>query len=239
MDHQQSAGFVIWLTGMRRAGKSTLAAQLGTRLQAAGFRAELLDEDGEAKSILGLEGLGNSKDDHATVVRRLGYAARLIARAGGIAVCAALSPYRDARNDVRKDSKRFVEVFVDCGMEALHGRDPKGVYRKALAGELTGVPGVDVPYEPPAHAEVVLHTDHDGVDACAQAVFQGLVAARMIAPADFGRLTGGLRPKRARPTPAPAAARKGGRGKLAAKAAARKTPRKATTRTSNAAKRRK
>jgi adenylylsulfate kinase len=236
MDNQQSAGFVIWLTGMRRAGKSTLATQLAARLRAAGYRAELFDEDGEAKAILGLEGLGASKDDHALVVHRIGYVARHVARAGGIAVCAALSPYRDARNDVRKDARRFLEVFVDCAMEALQARDPKGVYRKALAGELTGIPGIDVPYEPPAHAEVTLHTDRDGVDACIQAVLQGLVSARLIAPADFGRLTGGQRPKRSKPAPA---ARGGGRGKLAAKAAARKTPRKVAARTPNPAKRRK
>jgi adenylylsulfate kinase len=236
MDNQQTTGFTIWLTGMRRAGKTTLATQLVARLQAAGFRAELLDEDGEAKTILGLDGLGTSKDDHATVVRRLGYVARLVARGGGIAVCAALSPYRDARTELRKDPRKFVEVFVDCEMEALQARDPKGVYRKALAGELTGVPGIDVPYEPPAHAEVVLHTDRDSIDACAQAVFQGLVATRLIAPADFGRLTGGLRPKRSKPAPA---ARSGGRGKLAAKAAARKAPRKVAARTPNRAKRRK
>ena len=234
MDNQQSTGFTVWLTGMRRAGKTTLAAELVKRLQLAGFRADLFDEDGEAKSVLGLDGLGASKDDQATITRRLGYVARHVGRAGGIAVVAALSAYRDARNELRKEPRRFVEVFVDCAMEALQTRDPKGLYRKALAGELTGIPGVDVPYEPPTHAEVVLHTDQAGVEPCVQQVFQTLVTMRLIAPADFGRLTGGLRPKRARP-----AARGAGRGKLAAKAAARKAPRKVAARRPSPAKRRK
>jgi len=232
MELQQGTGFVIWLTGMNRAGKSTLAAQIATRLGAAGRRVDLLDENGDAGVLL--SGLGASKEDHATAVKRLGFVAKAVARGGGVAVCAALSPYRDAREALRREARRFVEVFVDCAMEKLQERDPEGIYRRALAGELTQVPGVDVPYEPPAHAEVVLRTDQEPVVASVTRVFQALVDLKYVGPTEFGRLTGGQRPKRARP------AGKAGKGRrsAAARAAARRTSRKAPRAAARAKRRR-
>jgi len=234
MDMQQGSGFVIWLTGMNRAGKSTLAAQLVKRLAAAGRKAELLDEDGEAAALL--EGLGTTKEDHARAVARLGFVAKAVARSGGIAVCAALSPYRDARDQLKREARRFVEVFVDCSMEKLQQRDPQGIYRRALAGELKQVPGVDVPYEPPTHADVTVHTDQLAVEEAGTKVFQSLVDQKLVGPAEFGRITGGLRPKRAKP----ARAARGGaaRRKLGAGAAARKAPKKVTARTARSTRRR-
>ena len=232
MENQQGNGFVIWLTGMNRAGKSTLAAHLATRLAAAGRHVELLDEDGAAAVLLG--GLGASKDDHAKAVARLGFAAKAVMRAGGVAVTAALSPYRDAREQLRKEARRFVEVFLDCSMEKLQERDPEGVYKRALAGELKDVPRVDVPYEPPAHADVTVHTDQLPVAEAAARVFQSLVDLKYVGPTEFGRLTGGLRPRRGKAKPARGkAAAKG-----AAKGAARKAPRKAAARTAKPAKKR-
>ncbi len=233
MDTQQTTGFVIWLTGMERAGKSSLAAQLAQRLSAASRRVELLDEDGDAAVLL--EGLSSSKDDVGSAVRRLGFVAKAVLRAGGVAVCAALSPYREAREHLRREARRFVEVFVDCGMEALQKRDPEGIYRRALAGELKQVPGVDVPYEPPSHADVVIHSDQESIEQAATRVFQALVDLKYVGPTEFGRLTGGLRPKRAKPGKA---ARGGGRRKLAAKAAARKLPKKVAARTAKPTRRR-
>lgn len=229
----QGAGFVIWLTGMNRAGKSTLAEHLVERLAAAGRKAELIDEDGQAGMLL--EGLATSKDDRRKAVVRLGYVAQAVMRAGGIAVCACLSPYRDAREALRKEARRFVEIFVDCSMEKLQQRDGQGVYKRALAGEIRDVPGVDVPYEPPARPEVTVHTDQLSVDEAGTRIFQALVDNRYIGPAEFGRLTGGLRPRRGKPAKA---ARNGARKKLDAKAAARQAPRKVAARTPKAAKRR-
>ncbi len=233
MDTQQANGFVIWLTGMNRAGKSTLAGRLASRLAAAGRRVELLDENGDASLLL--EGLGPSKDDHGKAVARLGYVAKATMRSGGVAVCAALSPYRDARDQLRKEARRLVEVFVDCSMDKLQERDPDGIYKRALAGELKQVPGVDVPYEPPSHADVTIHTDQVAVEEAATRVFQALVDLKYIGPTEFGRLTGGLRPRRGKPGKA---ARGNSRKKLAAKAAARKAPRKVAARTANSARRR-
>jgi adenylylsulfate kinase len=233
METQAQPGFIVWLTGMNRAGKSTLAGQIAARLTAVGRPAELLDEDGAARMLL--EGLGSSKDDHAKAAARFGYVAKAVMRAGGVAVCAVLSPYREAREAIRKEARRFIEVFVDCGMEELQRRDAAGIYKKALSGELKDVPGVDVPYEPPSHAEVTVHTDQLSPTDAAQRIYQAMVDARYLTPADFARITGGLRPRR---SPAKASSRGGARRQLSARAAARKAPRKNNLRGAKAAKRR-
>jgi adenylylsulfate kinase len=235
MDAQQNTGFVIWLTGMNRAGKSTLAAHVAAKLGAVGRHVELIDEDGAAGMLL--EALGSSKDDHAKAVARLGFVAKAVMRSGGIAVCAALSPYRDAREQLRKEARRFVEVFVDCSMEKLQQRDPEGIYRRALAGELKQVPGVDVPYEPPAHADVIIHTDQVPVAEAGTRVFQALVDLKLIGPAEFGRITGGQRPRRGKPAKAGKAARGRAGKKSQGGAAARKAPRKVAARTAKPARR--
>jgi adenylyl-sulfate kinase len=219
----QPTGFVIWFTGMQRAGKSTLARLVANRLATSGRSAELLDEGGDAKLLL--EGLTESREDHARVVRRLGFVAKAVARSGGVAICAALSPWRDVRDQVRKEARRFAEVFVDCSMEKLMERDPQGTYKKALAGELKNVPGVDIPYEPPQHAEVTVRTDQATTEQCVVQIFQGLVDAKLIGPTEFGRLTGGQRPRRGKAGKGKAkgARAKGGSKK---KASARRAKRK-------------
>jgi adenylylsulfate kinase len=236
----QSSGFIIWLTGMRKAGKSTLAAQLVQRLALVGKPVQLLDEGGEAKFLI--EGLGTSKDDHAAVVKRFGYVAKAVAKAGGVAICAALSPYREAREQLRREARRFVEVFVDAKIETLIHRDGKeALYKRALAAEIRGVAGVDLPYEPPAHPELVLQTDQEPIEACLLRILQVLVDGKYLTPAEFGTVSGGQKPRRRSAKPA-----KGSRGGKAASAAkgqastapasaarsgARKAPKKAAART--------
>jgi adenylyl-sulfate kinase len=193
MDVQpQHGGFVIWITGMQGAGKTTLAALLHKRLASAGRPVELIDAD-DPNQVL-VRGLGPSKDDRDAAVRRVGYVARLASRHGAVAVVAALSPYREPREQLRREVRRFVEVFADCKMETLLQRSD--VYRRAMAQEIRNVAGVDDPYEPPTHPDVLLHTDAERPDASVLRILQALVDAKYIGPAEFGRLTGGQRPRK-------------------------------------------
>ena len=146
-------GFIVWFTGLSGAGKSTLAQALKARL--AGERPlEILDGD-EVRTYLS-KGLGFSKEDRDTNIRRIGYVARLLARNGAGVITAAISPYREVRDEVRRlaqeDGIPFVEVFASASIEALTARDVKGLYKKALAGEIAHFTGVSDPYEPPAAA---------------------------------------------------------------------------------------
>ncbi len=224
-------GFVIWLTGMHAAGKSVLASNLARRFSAAGRRVELLDGDDPSEILT--RGLGVTKEERDTAVKRLGHVAKLLARNDALVLVASLSPYREARDAVRRDVRRFVEVFVDCPMEKLLERDGEGIYKRALAGEVKNVSGIDDPYEPPTHAEVVIHSDQERVEEAAMRVLQALVNLKYIGPSEFGKLTGGQRPRRAKGRGR--ATRREGRRKLSAKAVARKLPKKIAARTAKAA----
>ena len=213
MDPQQN-GFVIWITGMNASGKTALATLLARRIALAGRPVELIDADDEEHPLT--RGLGGTREDRDAAVRRIGYTAKLVARAGGIAVVAALSPYREPREALRREVRRFVEVFTDCAIETLQKRNP--IYRKALAGEVKNVPGIDAPYEPPSHPDLIVHTDRETLEEAAKKLFQALVDVKYLSAADFGRITGGERPKRARPAARRGAKRARGKPKLAAKA---------------------
>jgi 3'-phosphoadenosine 5'-phosphosulfate synthase len=156
-----SKGFVVWLTGLSGAGKSTIGQALREELARRGRQAELLDGD-EVRTHLS-KGLGFSKEDRDTNIRRIGYVARLLARNGGIAITAAISPYREVRNQIRVETTCFVEVFVRCPLDTLVERDTKGLYRKALAGEIANFTGVSDPYEEPLQPEVVCDTSNESL----------------------------------------------------------------------------
>ena len=166
-------GFTIWFTGLSGAGKSTLSREIATALQARGCRVERLDGD-EIRQQLG-RGLGFSKDDRDENVRRIGFVARLLSRNGAVAVAAAISPYRDLRDEVRREHEApFVEVFVECPLEVLVRRDPKGLYAKALQGQLPNFSGVSDPYEPPVAPEITVHTGEETIAASRDAILHWL-----------------------------------------------------------------
>jgi len=148
-------GFVLWFTGLSGAGKSTLARMIEPELRKRGCKVEILDGD-EVRTNLS-KGLGFSKEDRDTNIRRIGYVANLLARNGVVAITAAISPYAEVRAQVREMcSGRFVEVYARCDIEVLTQRDVKGLYKKALAGEIKNFTGISDPYEAPENPEVVV-----------------------------------------------------------------------------------
>ncbi|MRG98101.1 adenylyl-sulfate kinase [Polyangium spumosum] len=153
------SGFVVWFTGLSGAGKSTLGAMLAAELRARGLHVEVLDGD-EVRTHLS-KGLGFSREDRDTNVRRIGFVAKLVARSGACAITGAISPFRAIRDEQRAQIERFVEVYCAATIDALAERDPKGLYRKALAGEIKGFSGIDDPYEPPVSPEVTVYTDRE------------------------------------------------------------------------------
>jgi adenylylsulfate kinase len=155
-----SEGFVVWFTGLPSSGKTTLARSLEGALRSRGHRVEVLDGD-EIRARLS-RGLGFSKEDRDENIRRIAYVARLLAGQGVAAITAAISPYREVRDEARREIRRFVEVFVRCPLEVCIARDVKGLYRRALAGEIQDFTGISAPYEEPVRPELVVDTEGEG-----------------------------------------------------------------------------
>jgi len=155
-------GFTLWFTGLSGAGKSTLANLVAKELRQRAHRVEILDGD-EVRTNLS-KGLGFSKEDRDINIRRIGYVCNLLARNGVIAISAAISPYRDVRDEVRRSHDRFFEVFVRCTLDKLVERDVKGLYKKALAGEIKSFTGVSDPYEEPVNPELIVDSSTETID---------------------------------------------------------------------------
>lgn len=179
----RTPGAILWFTGLSGAGKSTLAQAVRDELARA-WRVEILDGD-EIRTHLS-KGLGFSKEDRDTNIRRIGLVARLLARNGVLAITAAISPYRDVRDEIRalaaRDGVPFVEVFAEAEIEALAERDVKGLYRKALAGELAHFTGVSDPYEPPLSPDVVVRSDRETVDESRDRILAALASRGLLTP---------------------------------------------------------
>lgn len=166
-------GFTIWFTGLSASGKTTLSKRIRELLIERGFEnIELLDGDVVRTHLS--KGLGFSKEDRDTNIRRIGWVCQLLTKHGIPNIAAAISPYRSVRDEVRKMVGNFVEVYLQCPLEILINRDSKGLYKKAIAGEIKNFTGISDPYEEPLHPEVLLETGKESVDICAQQVIDKL-----------------------------------------------------------------
>ena len=165
-------GFTLWFTGLSGAGKSTISAIIEQRLRDAGARVEVLDGDVVRENLS--KGLGFSKEDRDINIRRIGFVCELLSRNGVIALVAAISPYRAVREEIRSRIPNFVEIYVECPLEVVTGRDVKGLYKKAIAGEIPQFTGVSDPYEPPLHPEVMVNSAKETPEASAGKVWAKL-----------------------------------------------------------------
>lgn len=154
MEHQ---GFTIWFTGLSGAGKSTVSEILVKRLKAQNLKVEVLDGDVVRTHLS--KGLTFSKEDRDINIRRIGWVCEVLSRNGVAAIAAAISPYREIRDEVRSKIPNFIEVYMSVPISVLAERDVKGLYKKALAGEIKNFTGVDDPYEPPLNPEVTCYSD--------------------------------------------------------------------------------
>ena len=171
-------GCAVWLTGMSGAGKSTLAEALALRLRAKDASVELLDGD-MVRSHLS-QGLGFTREDRDTNIRRIGFVAELLARNGVIVIVAAISPYKAAREAVKERICNFIEVYVECPLEVLTSRDTKGLYKRALAGEIGNFTGISDPYEAPQNPAVVIHSDRETVEDGVEKIWSVLEAKGLL-----------------------------------------------------------
>lgn len=159
-------GFTLWFTGLSGSGKSTLTDLLHEEFQKRDYKVEVLDGDVVRTNLS--KGLGFSKEDRDTNIRRIGFVCDLLGRNGVIAISAAISPYREVRAECRElvegDGAAFVEVFTKCSLDELVRRDAKGLYKKALAGEIKNFTGVSDPYEEPENPEILVDSDNESVE---------------------------------------------------------------------------
>ncbi len=174
----RTKGFTVWFTGLPGSGKSTLANLVGQALIERGMAVEILDGDTIRTHLS--KGLGFSKEDRDTNIRRIGWVCQLLTKHGVPNITAAVSPYREVRDEVRQsveavgDPGSFIEVFVNCPLEVCEKRDPKGLYKRARLGEITNFTGISDPYEPPEKPEIILNTANESPSESTKKVFAAL-----------------------------------------------------------------
>lgn len=175
---QSGCGFTVWLTGLSGTGKTTIANLLAAKLRQSGRQVEVLDGDTLRQGLS--RDLGFSREDRMLQIERLGFLCELLNRHDVVAIAAAITPFREGRDKVRTKLKNFVEVFLDCPVEVLAQRDPKGLYGKAQRGEIRNFTGVSDPYEPPLSPELNLRTDLKSPGQCMQDIWLYLENARIV-----------------------------------------------------------
>jgi adenylyl-sulfate kinase len=176
----KNKGFTLWFTGLPCSGKSTLAELVAKELERRGRGVEILDGDVVRTNLT--KGLGFSKEDRDENIRRIGFVCALLSKHGAVAVSAAISPYRAIRDEVRSKTQNFVEVYVATPLEVCIQRDVKGMYKKALAGEITQFTGISDPYEPPVHPEIVIDTQKETPEDSANRILEELERRWLIEP---------------------------------------------------------
>ncbi|MBO54725.1 MAG: adenylyl-sulfate kinase [Dehalococcoidia bacterium] len=174
----KSNGFTLWFTGLPCSGKSTLASIIAKVLSDKGHKVEVLDGD-EVRRHLGND-LGFSKPERDENIRRITYVAKLLSRNGVITIVAAISPYRELRDEARDAIENFVEIYVKCNLDICAQRDVKGHYARASKGEITNFTGINDPYEQPLHPEVVVETDKFNQSECAAKIVDALTNLKCI-----------------------------------------------------------
>ena len=171
--YSNNSGFTIWFTGLSGAGKTTLSHAVHEALRDRGvLNVEILDGDIVRTHLS--KGLGFSKPDRDTNIRRIGWVCQLLTKHGVPNMAAAISPYRDVRKEVRKMVGRFVEVYVKCSISVCESRDVKGLYKQARTGEILHFTGIDDPYEEPLNPEVIVETDKENIEQCMQKIMTKL-----------------------------------------------------------------
>ncbi len=175
-------GFTVWFTGLSCSGKTTVSQRVAEELRKRGLKVEILDGDVVRTNLS--KGLGFSKEDRDTNIKRIGFVCKLLSRNGVVAIGAAISPYREVRDYNRQEIGDFVEVYCKCPLEVCIERDVKGLYKKALAGEISNYTGVSDPYEEPLNPEVVLETDREEEEESVAKVMRKLEELRYVQPAE-------------------------------------------------------
>jgi adenylylsulfate kinase len=172
---------VVWLTGLPGSGKTTIAKALNPKLKDSGFKAELLDGDIVRKELS--PELGFTKQDREMHARRVVYLSKLLSRNGIISVVCLISPYREFRRYARREtnvSNNFYEVYVKCPLETCIRRDPKGLYKKALSGEIKDLTGLQDPYEEPENPEIVVDTERQSLEECVNVILDRVLQTNII-----------------------------------------------------------
>jgi adenylyl-sulfate kinase len=172
MGLKMTKAFTLWFTGLSGSGKSTLAGGVQAKLLKRGIYAEILDGDVIRTNLS--KGLGFSKEDRDTNIRRIGWVSQLLTKHGAVNIVAAISPYRDVREEVKRSISDFVEVYVKCPLDVLKQRDTKGLYAKAISGEIKSFTGISDPYEEPLSPDLVIRSDKETVSYSVDRVIEKL-----------------------------------------------------------------
>ncbi len=173
-------GFTVWFTGLSGAGKTTISHLLEKKLKEWGRNVEILDGDVARTNLC--QGLGFSKHDRDINIQRIAFVCKLLTRNGVAVISTAISPYREARDKARKEIGNFVEVYVKCPLEVCAERDVKGLYKKAMKGEIQGFTGVSDPYEEPLNPELVVETDKETVEESTKKIIKKLIELNYLNP---------------------------------------------------------